>query len=171
MNIYLPLVLLLFCFSVAASSQSMQKSLISAGGSGASCHTYTLTASLAQCLTGASSTTEAIAYQGFWFQQPTQSHQTETTFVQQGDILVQPHPIRDVSTIHYTPICSGRLRAAIYTLNGELVAELFDAPLDQSAAPKELLWRFDSRDIASGIYALRISTKCGQHNSLIILQH
>jgi hypothetical protein len=70
---------------------------------------------------------------------------------------VGPTPVMATTTIDYELVRSGRIRLAIYDVNGREVTRLVDA--ERSAGPHRVSW--DARGVAAGVYFARLETAGG----------
>ncbi|RYY62274.1 MAG: T9SS type A sorting domain-containing protein [Chitinophagaceae bacterium] len=70
-------------------------------------------------------------------------------------VALVPNPVSSQSTLYFNPPSSGRLQAAIYTIDGKRVSLLFDATVTSSLQQVQI--GSHVRQLAAGLYFIRVN--------------
>ncbi len=84
-----------------------------------------------------------------------------------SQLMVLPNPFSSVVLISYDLVQAGRVKVDVFDINGTRRATLLDANL----APGRLNLRWDGKNLASGIYIMRVNAPTGTETRKLIIKH
>ncbi|MBL7976140.1 MAG: T9SS type A sorting domain-containing protein [Candidatus Kapabacteria bacterium] len=166
-NIVFAIVALLFCCVIISSAQIVQHSVISNGGSTSQNTEFHLQSTVGQSIISPIDDYETTISQGFWYTATEeQGYNDNTTLAYRSNMLnINPHPVSNQSIINYTAKEYTSIRVELYSILGERVKELYNAP-NQGLVEIPL----NTDELSSGQYNIRVTTEQQQQSIMIIVQ-
>ena len=146
-------------------SQSMQKSVISSGGTKSTSGAIVLNATTGQPAVGVTQTQGLSALQGFWYT-PNQASSKILTATEKENFTVSPSPMNGIVDIRFMPPCEGNVSIQLFSIIGKKVTTLYS-----DFATTLITTSLDSREFSNGTYVLRIITPCDVRNELITVKN
>ncbi|MFN9776574.1 MAG: hypothetical protein ACK54V_01795 [Candidatus Kapaibacterium sp.] len=171
---YVLIVVVAVCSQLAFGQQVM-KSVVGAGGTISKSGGIVVNGTVGQPVIGKSSDNRTTALSGFWYsvvRDPRTSSATGgSTSTQSGSssagvVAVTPHPVTNISSMKFSPECTGQVTIDLVDLSGEKIATIFNEYVSG-----EISLSFDSNGLVTGTYMLRVKTSCSEQSQRLMILH